>query len=273
MSTAVGEIEGPLRTFKNQPEGKCIIRNADKLTLSGGMLYYWHCPKYLAEIKQFVVPRAHRRTALNGCHRDASHQGKKQTLSLVADRFWWPGVQEAADCKHCQVYGGSESKAPMVSLKVTTHPLQLMHLDFTLFESMMELDKTPEVKNILVTVDHFMRYMRAYVTKDQKASTVAKCLYEGFIFIFGTPEKIITDQGKAFTSDVVTELCNQFGVGKTTMTPYHSQGNGQVKQAHQALGNMIGKLEDGHKKQWPRHLAKLTHAYNLTRSLVTCPIS
>ena len=26
--------------FKNQPEGKCIIRNADKLTLLGGMLYY-----------------------------------------------------------------------------------------------------------------------------------------------------------------------------------------------------------------------------------------
>ena len=127
----------------------------------------------------------------------------------------------------------------------------------------------PEVKNVLVIVDHFMRYVRAYVTKDQKASTVAKCLYEGFLFIFGTPEKIITDQGKAFTSDVVTELCNQIGVGKTTMMPYHPQGNGQVERAHQTLGNMIGKLEDKHKKQWPRHLAKLTHAYNLTRSAVT----
>ena len=51
----------------------------------------------------------------------------------------------------------------------------------------------PEVKNILVIVDHFMRYMRAYVTKDQKASTVTKYLYEGFISIFGAPEKIITD--------------------------------------------------------------------------------
>ena len=32
---------------------------------------------------------------------------------------------------------------------------------------------------------------------------------------------------------------------------------------------MIGKLEDEHKKQWPRYLAKLTHAYNSTRSVVT----
>ena len=70
------------------------------------------------------MPRAHQQTVLNGCHQDDGHQGKKQTLSLVVDRFWWPDVQEAVenvvrDCKHCQTYGGSESRAPMVSLKVT----------------------------------------------------------------------------------------------------------------------------------------------------------
>ena len=92
----------------------------------------------------------------------------------------------------------------------------------------MDLDWTPEVKNVLIIVDHFTRYMRAYVTKDQKASTVVKCLYEGFISIFGAPE-IITDQGKGFTSEVITKLCTQFGVGKTTTTPYDPQGNGQVE--------------------------------------------
>ena len=132
------------------------------------------------------------------------------------------------DCKHCQTYGGSESRAPMVSLKVTT-PFQLVHLDFTSFESTMDLDQMPKVKNVLMIVDHFTRYMRAYVTKDQKASTVTKCLYEGFISIFGAPEKIITDQGKGFTSEVITELCTQFGVGKTTTTSYHPQRNGQVE--------------------------------------------
>ena len=32
---------------------------------------------------------------------------------------------------------------------------------------------------------------------------------------------------------------------------------------------MIGKLEDEYKGQWPRHLSKLTHAYNSTRSTIT----
>ena len=93
----------------------------------------------------------------------------------------------------------------------------------------MDLDKMPQVKHVLVIVDHFTRYMRAYITKDQKASTITKCLYEGFISMFGVPEKLTMDQGKAFTSEVVTELCTQFGVGKTTMIPYHPQGNRQVE--------------------------------------------
>ena len=131
----------------------------------------------------------------------------------------------------------------MVSLKVIA-PLQLVHLDLTSVKSTTDLNWMPEVKNVLMIVDHFTRYVRAYITKDQKASTVAKCLYEGFISIFGAPEKIITDQGKGFTNEVVIKLCTQFGVGKTMTTPYHPQGNGQVQQAYHILGNMIGKLED-----------------------------
>ena len=54
------KLKAHLGSLKNQSEGKCIVRNADKLTLLGGMLYYWHNPKYLEEIKWFVMPRAHR---------------------------------------------------------------------------------------------------------------------------------------------------------------------------------------------------------------------
>ena len=53
------KLKARLGSLQNQPEGKCIIRNADKLTLLGGILYYWHSPKYLEEIKWFVMLRAH----------------------------------------------------------------------------------------------------------------------------------------------------------------------------------------------------------------------
>ena len=116
----------------------------------------------------------------------------------------------------------------MVPMMVTT-PLQLVHLNFTSFEIMMNLNESPKVKNILVIVDHFTRYTRAYVTKDQKASTAAKILYEGFISIFGAPKRILRDQGKDFTSEVVGQLCSQFGISQSRTTAYHPQGNSQVE--------------------------------------------
>ena len=35
------------------------------------------------------------------------------------------------------------------------------------------------------------------------------------------------------------------------------------------LGEHDWKVDDEHKKQWPKHLTKLTRVYNLTRSVVT----
>ena len=152
---------------------------------------------------------------------------------------------------------------------MVTMPLQLVNIDFTSFQITTNLNESPKVKNVLVIVDHFTRYTRAYVTKDQKAFTAAKILYERFISIFGAPKRILMDQGKAFTSEVVGQLYSQFGISQLMTTAYHPQGNGQVERAHQTLGRMIGKLEDKFKGQWPRHLSKLTQVYISTWSAVT----
>ena len=114
-------------------------------------------------------------------------------------------------------------------LMMVTAPLNLVHLDFTSVEMTTDLNELPKVKHVLVIVDHFMRYTRAYVTKDHKALTAAKTLYEGFISIFGAPKRILTDQGKAFTSEVVEQLCSQFRISQSTTTAYHPQGNDQME--------------------------------------------
>ena len=180
-------------------------------------------------MKCFVVPRLHRRTTIDGCHHDTGHQGKKRTESLISNRFWWAGVfkdinRVVQNCRRCQLYGGREEKAPLIPMIVTV-PLKLVHLDFTAFEMTTDLNESLKVEHVLVIVDHFTRYTRAYVTKDQKALTAAKILYKGFISIFEAPERILTVQGKAFTSEVVEQLCSQFRISQSTTTAYHPQGN------------------------------------------------
>ena len=79
--------------------------------------------------------------------------------------------------QHCQIFEGVVVKAPLYPIKAYTPP-KLVHVDFTSIETTMELNQPPSVKNVLVITDHFMRYSIAFVTKDQKAKTIAQILYE-----------------------------------------------------------------------------------------------
>ena len=134
---------------------------------------------------------------------------------------------------------------------------------------MMELNKPPVVKNILVMMDHFMRYTLVVVMKDQTAKTVAKVFYKHFIAVFGAPVKLLSDRGANFTSTLMEELCAAFSIQKCRTTAYHTQCNGQVEHFHHTLFCMIGKLAYNKKAQWEQHLPELLHAYNSTRSVVT----
>ena len=75
----------------------------------------------LEEALQFVVPMAHRVVAMNRCHRDAGHQGQWQTLSLLQDQIWWPGMvmlmQKAiSSCERCIQHEGVQVKAPLQAI-------------------------------------------------------------------------------------------------------------------------------------------------------------
>ena len=72
-----------------------------------GMLYLRVTPSHSQEeVPIFVVPIHKKRAAIDGCHRFAGHQGRDRTVSLMKERFWWPGmIQDAMssvrNCARC----------------------------------------------------------------------------------------------------------------------------------------------------------------------------
>ena len=81
------------------------------------------------------------------------------------------------NCRQCLIF-----EADIQTLKLTpilaTKPMDLVHIDFVKMEISGDLRKKPKTKNILIIVDHFTRFVQAYVTKDQTAHTVAWILYD-----------------------------------------------------------------------------------------------
>ena len=266
-----GQLQKRKLHGKDTPEVKSLLRIRKSLKLVKDILYrktYTDNSSSKKILWQLVVPKAYRSRALAGCHDDVGHQGRMRTLSLLRERFFWPGMQTEAiqhvlKCTRCLRRKTPSHVAPLQPIHVT-QPLELVHMDYLSLEP-----SKGNIENVLVITDHFTRYALAYPSKTQTAQATARILWDNFICHYGFPEKFISDQGRNFESDLIKELCKIAGVQKLHTTPYHPQGNGQCERFNLTLCNMLGTLFEEEKSDWKSYLGCMTHAYNCTKHAST----
>ena len=67
-------------------------------------------------------------------------------------------------------------------------------------------------KNILVMADHFTSWPMIKAIPDKEATVVANVIFEKFILEHGSPEILLSDNGKEFTNDTLAYVCQEFGI-------------------------------------------------------------
>lgn len=158
-------------------------------------------------------------------HDDMGHLGIERTLDLLRFRFYWPRMANAVErkirtCESCVRRKSAVQKAAQLVNIQTSRPLELVCMDFLSVEP-----DSSNTKDILVITDHFTKYAVAIPTRNQKAQTVARCLWDHFLVHYGFPEKLHSDQGPDFESNTIRELCRIAGIRKVRTTPYYPRGN------------------------------------------------
>jgi transposase InsO family protein len=82
-----------------------------------------------------------------------------------------------------------------------------------------------------------------YVTKwvEEKSlfsatkKSVVEFIYEDIFTRFGVPHEIVTDQGTQFTSKMMREITEKYGIKHCKSSPYHPQANGKVESTNKVL--------------------------------------
>lgn len=240
------------------------LKHWDKLTVRNGVLYRisrdW---KTKAKRFQYIVPDSLKTEVLHGVHDRAGHQAQFRSLALTRQRFFWLTLdRDVRDhvrrCQRCIVSKTiePEGRAPLESI-TSTKPLELVCIDFWSAE-----DSRNRSVDVLVITDHFTKMAQAFPCRDQTAKQVARVLWDRYFCVFGFPERIHSDQGANFESQLISELLRVSGVRKTHTTPYHPMGNGSVERFNRTLGGMIRALSPEEKADWPRRLQTLAFMYN-----------
>lgn len=251
------DLRGPLRK---------LVQQWPRLQAIEGVLYRnVRVPPQGVRVAQLLLPKVLRDEVLTNLHDKHGHQGTERTTDLVQRRCYWPGMMHdikkwCAECERCILSKASQPRVRtfMGSLRATK-PLEILAIDFT------QLEKASNgQENILVVTDVFSKFSQAYPTPDQKASTVVRILTERWFYTYGVPQRIHSDQGRNFESDLLRRLCQLYGIKKSRTTPYHPAGNGQCERFNRTLHDLLRTLPPDHKRSWPRVLPELLFAYNTT---------
>ena len=89
----VKHLRAPRETFKealltvlDKKATTAYVKAKEQLLLKNGLLYRkTHIGPAKETIFQFVVPQRHRSAAMDGCHREAAHQGQRRSASLMQE--------------------------------------------------------------------------------------------------------------------------------------------------------------------------------------------
>ena len=121
---------------------------------------------------------------------------------------------------------------------------------------------------MLVVQDYFSKWPFAVPLSDQTADKIVRALRDQVFTLVGPPQRLHSDQGRNFESQVLSELCKAFGVTKSRTTPYHPMGDGLVERMNRSILNMLRSLVD-REGEWEEHLQPLLYIYRTTQHATT----
>lgn len=183
--------------------------------------------------QRLYLPQGLRREVFNTLH-NLSHPGVRATTALIATRYVRPSMQKdcklwthtCIQCQRCKIF--CHTKSPLGSFAIPNKRFFHVQLDI------ITLSSSDGYAYCLTMIDRFTRWPEATPIMDMSAETVVKAFYSTWVARFGCPDKITTDQGRQFESELIRKLDQLLGITKLR-TSFHPSSNGMVERSHRTL--------------------------------------
>ena len=132
----------------------------------------------------------------------------------------------------------------------------------------MQIDLVPGLphsggyENIVTAMEVFSRYLIAYPTSNQDATTIAKVIINIMTKHAYLPTTLISDNGTAFTSHVIKEVAGVLGITLKHATTKHAQTIGLLERSRAAIKQSL-KIETGERRSlWHKYISIAVLNYN-----------
>ncbi|CAB3226541.1 unnamed protein product [Arctia plantaginis] len=231
-----------------------------------------HVYRNVGDKIKWVVPRAVRWQVLRMNHDDVGHFGFEKTLSRIRETFWFAKmrrftkkyVSACLECAHHKAPGGSKEGMlhPIPKVDKPFHTLHADHLG-------------PFVRSrrgntyILAIIDSFTKFININAVRDTKSSTAIKVFKDYFSF-FGSPSRIITDQGTCFTSKKFKSFIDSSNIKHILNAVATPRANGQIERYNRTILDALSTKSHGkNDNTWDDHIGDVQLGMNTTMNKTT----
>ena len=186
----------------------------------------------------------------------AGHPGRDNTLALVSQHYWWPGMntwveQYMAGCVHCQQskIHTTKKKTPLYCIPgdPSMCPFNVIALDL-----ITQLPKANGHNAILTVVDQGCSRATIFlpcntmITREGVALLYLKHLFPWF----SIPSKVISDQDPCFTSHFTQALMTKLSIGRNISTAFHPQTDRLTEHKNQWVEQYLHLYTSARQDDW-----------------------
>lgn len=221
-------------------------------------------------LKRVVIPESLEKSVLKMYHNppNSGHLSVEKFYDKIKKHVWFPNLFDKVvnfkkDCIVCQKNQKFNNRNDSLHPIVATRPFELIQMDHC-----GPFPTTEKGNNYVLTiVDHFSRKRWFIPTKTTNAKEVSEALFTHIIGPFEVPTTILTDQGAAFTSTLLSEVTKFSNITpKFALTEQHDTV-GSVERSNQVMEEIIRKyVNKDNQQDWDEYLSIAAHAINKSKS-------
>ena len=97
---------------------------------------------------------------------------------------------------------------------------------------------------VYIIVDAFTHYVVLHSSPKNDATHALTVLFDHWIFKFGIPDNLVTDNGNEYINGEITHLCRTYNLQFKPRTPYAPWSNGLVENSNRLLNTFLRTVLD-----------------------------
>jgi transposase InsO family protein len=197
------------------------------------------------------------------CQVSTAHPGRDKTRQILAERYYWRGMdadvgQYIKNCYTCQRARAPRDRKPglLQPLPVPYRPWSCISMDYCSFNK----DKHG-YDNVFVIIDRLSKQAISIPChKTIDAQGMARLFIAHIYRYFGPPDDIVSDRGPQFISTFWKEFTRILGITLKYSSGYHPQTDGQTEIYNQYLQQRLRPFVSYYQDDWSELLPMMDYA-------------